>query len=376
MDAPDNQTPSQTGTVYDGAGRVTAAIAYHFASETWRTTTAYPGSDRVDVTPPAGATPTTTYTDALGHTVKLLRYHGSSPSGTADTVTYSYDATGNQTGQDDGQGHTWSSHYDLLGRRTSQTDPDTGTSSSAYDNAGQLLPTTDQRGKTISYQYDEMGRKKAAFDTTGGASQTTADELGAWTYDTLKKGLPTSSTRYVGGTGGTAYTSKVLGYDSHGWAQASELVVPAAEGALAGNYIHQNTYNLTGTLHSYTDQDPTTVKLPEETVGYTYDAYDRPTAVAGDTNGWSYVNKLSYSEFDEPQQFTYGTSGNFAQQTLSYDDQTHRLNGSTTTIRSGPRSRTRPPTPTSRPATSRRSPTSWRPARPTPSASTTTGPSG
>ncbi|MFF3147964.1 hypothetical protein ACFVRU_41190 [Streptomyces sp. NPDC057927] len=39
---------------------MTASIAYTFASETWRTTTAYPGSDRVDVTPPDGVTPTTT----------------------------------------------------------------------------------------------------------------------------------------------------------------------------------------------------------------------------------------------------------------------------------------------------------------------------
>jgi RHS repeat-associated protein len=335
VDAADNKTPSQTGTVYDGAGRATASIAYHFASETWRTTTAYPGSDRVDVTPPAGATPTTTYTDARDQLAKLLRYHGTTPTGAADTVTYSYDAAGHQIGQDDGQGHTWSSHFDLLGRRTSQTDPDTGSSSSTYDNAGQLLTTTDNRGKTISYAYDEMGRKKAEYDITGGATASTSNELAAWTYDTLKKSKPTASTRYVGGTGGSAYTDKVLGYDSHGWVQATELVVPAAEGALAGNYIHQNTYNLTGTLKSYTDQDPTAVKLPQETVSYTYDAFGRPTAVGGDVNSWDYVDKLSYTEFDEPYQFTYGTSGNFAQQTLNYDDQTHRLTDSTTTTKSG-----------------------------------------
>ncbi|MGW2643020.1 RHS repeat-associated core domain-containing protein [Streptomyces sp. NPDC001348] len=334
VDAPDNKTPSQTTTVYDGAGRVTASIAYHFASETWRTTTAYPGSDRVDVTPPAGATPTTTYTDARDQPVKLVRYHGSTPTGAADTVTYSYDAAGHQIGQDDGQGHTWSSGYDLLGRRTSQTDPDTGSSTSAYDNAGQLLTTTDNRGKTIGYAYDEMGRKKAEYDLTGGATPSAGNELASWSYDTLKKGKPTSSTRYVGGTSGSAYTDKVLGYDSHGWAQASELVVPAAEGALAGNYIHQSTYNLTGTLKNYTDQDPAAVKLPQETVAYTYDAFDHPIAVGG-VNSWQYVDKLSYTEFDEPYQFTYGIDGNFTQQTLNYDDQTHRLTDSTTVSKSG-----------------------------------------
>ncbi|MFF2129327.1 RHS repeat-associated core domain-containing protein [Streptomyces olivochromogenes] len=335
VDAADNKTPSQTGTVYDGAGRVSAQIAYTFASETWRTTTAYPGSDRVDVTPPDGATPTTTYTNARGQTVKLLRYHGTTPSGAADTVTYAYDAADHQIGQDDGQGHTWSSSYDLLGRRTSQTDPDTGSSSSTYDNAGQLLTATDARNKTISYQYDEMGRKKAEYDTTGNVAPAAGNELASWTYDTLKKGKPTSSTRYVGGTSGTAYTQKVFGYDSHGWVQATQLVIPAAEGALAGTYTTSNSYNLTGTLGSYTDAVPATVKLPQETVSYSYDAFDRPTAVGGDVNSWAYVNKLSYTEFDEPYQYTYGTSGNFAQQTLNYDDQTHRLTDSTTITQSG-----------------------------------------
>ncbi|MFG2952002.1 RHS repeat-associated core domain-containing protein [Streptomyces adustus] len=340
VDAADNQTPSQTATVYDGAGRVTASIAYHFASETWRTTTAYPGVDRIDVTPSAtdadpGATPTSTYTDARGQTVQLLRYHGSTPTGAADTANYTYDAAGHQTGLDDGQSHTWSSTYDLLGRRTSQSDPDTGQSSSTYDNAGQLLTTTDSRTKTISYTYDEMGRKTAEYDTTGGAAQSAANQLAAWTYDTLKKGKPTASTRYVGGTTGSAYTSKVLGYDSHGWVQATQLVIPSAEGSLAGTYLHQNTYNLTGTLASYGDQDPAAVKLPSETVAYTYDAFDRPIGVGSGTSGWAYVSGLTYTAFDEPKQFTYGTSGNFVQQTLSYDDQTHRLTGSTTVNKSG-----------------------------------------
>ncbi|WP_229924831.1 RHS repeat-associated core domain-containing protein [Streptomyces sulfonofaciens] len=339
VDAADNETPSQTGTVYDGAGRVTAQIAYHFASETWRTTTAYPGSDRVDVTPfvgaqPGGATPTSTYTDARGQMVKLLRYHGSTPTGDADTATYNYDPAGHQIGQDDGQGHTWTSHYDLLGRRTSQSDPDTGTSSSTYDNAGQVLSTTDARNKTISYAYDEMGRKTAEYDTTGGVDPSPSNEQASWTYDTLKKGKPTSSTRYVDGTTGTAYTNKVLGYDSHGWVQATELIIPGSEGALGGTYVHQNNYNLNGTLEEYTDASPSTVKLPQETVAYTYDANDRPIAAAG-VNTWAYVSGLRYNDFDQPLQFTYGTSGNFTQQTLTYDDQTQRLTSSTTVAQSG-----------------------------------------
>ncbi|MFF2521811.1 RHS repeat-associated core domain-containing protein [Streptomyces liangshanensis] len=329
--APDNQTPSQSATVYDGAGRATASIAYTFASETWRTATAYVGSDRTDVTPPLGATPTSTVVDARGQTVKLLRYHGATAAGAADTVTYSYDASGHQTGQDDGAGRIWSSTYDLLGRQTAQDDPDTGHSTSGYDLAGQLLWGKDARGKTVNFTYDEMGRTTATYDTTGGVAPSTGNELTSFSYDTLKKGMPTSSTRY---SGGAAYVSKVMGYDSHGWPQATALVIPATaeNGALAGTYLQQSHYNLTGTLDTLTDT--AAGSLPQETLAYTYDTFGRPTGVGGNP-GWRYVDKLSYTEFDEPQQFNFGTSGNFTQQTLQYDDQTRRLTSSLTVSGSG-----------------------------------------
>ncbi|MEV0095934.1 RHS repeat-associated core domain-containing protein [Streptomyces sp. NPDC050738] len=329
--APDNQVPTQTGTFYDGAGRVTDAVSYTKASETWRTTTSYPGSDRTDVVPPEGSTPSSTFTDARGNTTKLTRYHGRSTSGASDSVTYAYDSSGRQVGQDDGQHHTWSSTYDLLGRKTAQDDPDTGHTSSTYDLAGQVLTSTDARLKTISLTYDEMGRQKAKYDTTGGVDAAPENMLASWTYDTLKKGLPTSSTSYAKDATGavSAYTSKVLGYDSHGWTTASALVVPAGEGKLAGTYLTQNQYNATGSLHSYTDT--AAGYLPQETFTYDYDALGRQKSV-GST---AMTAGLSWTQFDEPYQFTYGTSGNFAQQTLTYEEQTHRLSSSFVVTASG-----------------------------------------
>ncbi|MCM2419637.1 RHS repeat-associated core domain-containing protein [Streptomyces sp. RKAG293] len=321
VSAPDNQVPTQTGTFYDGAGRVTVSAAYTKASETWRTTTAYPGADRTDVTPPAGATPTSTYTDARGNTSSLLRYHGATPGGPADTATYTYDVSGRQLTQDDGAGHTWSNTYDLLGRRYAQDDPDTGHSTSTYDNGGQLLSATDARGKSVSYTYDELGRKTASYDTTGGAAPSSGNQLASWAYDSLKKGLPTSSTRYADGA---AYTSKVVGYDSHGWPTASALIVPPEEGALAGSYVTQNQYNPTGTLLSYTDANPSTSLLPQETVTYGYDEFGRQKSAGSTTLAAS----LSWTEFDEPYQYTLGASGNFTQQTFTYDQQTHRVKDS------------------------------------------------
>lgn len=328
--APDDKVATERATFYDGAGRVTADAAYTLGSETWRTTTAYPGSDRVDVTPPDGASPTSTISNGRGQTVKLLTYHGSTPSGPADTVTYTYDKAGHQTGQADTAGTTWSSVYDLLGRKISQTDPDTGTSTSTYDLTGQQLTSTDARGRTITTAYDEIGRRTAEYDTTGGAAPGTGNELASWTYDTLKKGLPTSSTSF---DDGLAYTSKTLGYDSHGWTQSTETVIPSGDGNPAGTYITDRTYTPTGNLHSYTDS--AAGALPQETVSYGYDAFGRPISAGGDAGSWDYVDKLAWTDYDEPKQFTFGPSGNFAQTTYGYDPQTHRLTSELTAADSG-----------------------------------------
>ncbi|MEV6007854.1 RHS repeat-associated core domain-containing protein [Streptomyces sp. NPDC051976] len=328
--APDDQVATESGTFYDGAGRVTASVAYSLASEKWRTTYAYPGSDRTDVTPPLGSTPTSTITDGRGRTVQLLQYHGTTPSGAADTVSYTYDKAGHQTGQVDADGNTWSSTYDLLGRKVSQTDPDTGRSTYAYDLAGQELSSTDARNKTVSTTYDEIGRPTAAYDTSGNATPSTANRLSSWTYDTLKKGLPTSSTSY---DDGLAYTSKILGYDSHGWTQSTETIIPSGDGNPAGTYATDRTYTPTGNLHSYTEG--AVGSLPQETVSYSYDAFGHPTSAGGDVDSWDYVDKLTWTHYDEPEQFTFGPSGNFTQTGYTYDAQTRRLTEQQTVAGSG-----------------------------------------
>ncbi len=72
--APDDQVPSQTGYFYDGAGRVTRQVSYSLASETRETDTAY-GGNYTTVTPPAGGTGQTTYTDGNGQDSYLYQYH-------------------------------------------------------------------------------------------------------------------------------------------------------------------------------------------------------------------------------------------------------------------------------------------------------------
>ena len=61
-----------------------------------------------------------------------------------------------------------------------------------------------------------------------------ADELASWTYDTLAKGQGTSSTSYVGGASGSAYTEAVTGYNDAYQPTGTSLTIPAGEGAWPG----------------------------------------------------------------------------------------------------------------------------------------------
>jgi RHS repeat-associated protein len=337
--APDNQVPSQTGYVYDGAGRVTRQISYKFAAETWEADTAY-GGNYVTTTPPQGGTPQTTYTDGRGLTSYIYQYHGAAPasppapgSGSAggasgwDQTAYTYTPARQLASITDPAGNTWAYSYNLAGNRTAQTTPDTGTATSGYDGAGQLMSVTDARGKTTSYTYDPDGRKTAAYDTTGGAAQTPASQVAAWTYDTIKKGLPTSSTSYAGGAGGDAYTTQVLGYNSYGLPTGTQTIIPPAEGKLAGTYTQGDTYDpYTTAPASY--YDTPAGGLPAETVTTGYDTLGQPSSLGSSL--WYYVAKLTYTDLGQPQQYTFGTTATPAWLTLSYDQQTGRVTGQQT----------------------------------------------
>ncbi|HEY2505822.1 MAG TPA: RHS repeat-associated core domain-containing protein [Streptosporangiaceae bacterium] len=340
VDAPDDQVPSQTGYVYDGAGRVVRQIAYSLATETWETDTAYGGdyttvsyqavSNNVNKLP-QGGTPTTTFTNGEGETSAIYQYHAgvtvspADPSSDYDQTTYGYTPAG-QLGQiTDPAGNRWMYGFNLAGDQTSATDPDVGSTSSTYDAVGQLLSTTDARGKTTSYVYDADGRKVAEYDTTGGAAETGSDELAAWTYDTIKKGEFSSSTSYVGGTSGSAYTEGVLGYDTYELPTGTYTTIPSSAGALAGTYKQTDSYNAYGDeLSSYFDY--AAGGLPAETVNLGYDTANEPVSLGSSL--WSYVSALSYTELGQPQEYAFGTTNEPVWQLNSYDQETGALHTS------------------------------------------------
>ena len=323
--------PTQTQTVHDGAGRTTAVITEALGLELWRTSSTY-GGDHVDVTPPAGGTATTTYTDARGNTTKLLQYHAATPTGPADTTTYTYNPAGERASMTDATGqNTWTWAYDVLGRQTSATDPDTGTTTAGYDDAGRVTSTTDARGDTLAYGYDTLDRKTGQYQTS-----TSGPLIASWTYDTLagggvEKGQLASSTSYVGsvaGTPGTPYTQQVTGYDAADRPLGTSYVIPSVTGqaALAGTYTTTLTYNPDGSPAQ--QKDPAMGGLPAETLKTNYTRLGDFWSYGGQS---SYVNNTIYDQLGRITKLDQFNSAHRLDSTYVYDAATNRLTSDTVT---------------------------------------------
>jgi RHS repeat-associated protein len=325
--ADDSQVPSQTVTQYDGQGRVTASQFYSLATLQWQTTTAYPGVDETDVTPPAGGTATTTFTNGRGEKTATWAYTTATPTRKASdavVTSYTYTPAGQPASITDNAGNKWSYVYNLLGQKISQTDPDAGTTTYGYDANGNLTSTTDARNQTLGYTYDALNRKTGEY----AGSVTAANQLAGWTYDTLEKGQLTSSTAYSGGASGSAYTEAVTGYSTDYLPTGTSITIPAAEGALAGSYTTTNTYTPTiGLLNStaYSGDGG----LPAETVSYSYDLQGLLNAFGGQT---AYLDQTSYTPFGQMQRTTTGLYGKQLVTTASYDQGTSRLLQTTTNL--------------------------------------------
>jgi RHS repeat-associated protein len=321
----DVDIPRQTVNTYDGAGRVIdVAQLTRNGVVKWRTTTSYHG-DHVDVTPPAGDTPTSTWTDARDRTVALREFHGTTPTGTYDETRSGYAPAGKLASVTDASGNTWSYTYDVRGRQVSAVDPDRGTTGTAYNAKDQTESVTDAEGRTIAYTYDALGRKLTLRDGTVNGN-VRAD----WTYDSPVKGLTDTSTRYVVGTDGTrsAYSTKLVNVDAEYRTKQSRISIPPVEGVLAGTYNTSYTYKADGS--------PATVTLPaagglaQETLTYDYDG-TYATAVGLKTNyagAAYYVNQATYTDLFEPSSIARSTQlqgAGFVSSSRHYDDSTGRV---------------------------------------------------
>ncbi|MEU0860494.1 RHS repeat-associated core domain-containing protein [Streptomyces griseofuscus] len=318
--------PDTTVTDHDGMGRAGLVTEEHNRSKTWATTTAYAG-DKSTVVPPKGGVTTTTVVNARGQTTELDQYTAAptlsgtvangytASGGTTSPTTYGYNATGQQnqvTGPDKSQ---WTVDYDLLGRKKTQHDPDAGKTDYHYDDAGNLTSTTDAKQAELDYTYDLLGRKLTASDKTNSDF-----EFASWTYDTLRIGLPTSSTRYVQGTTG-GYTVSATGYTTLGKPTGTKITLPASEAPLPTTYTTSYTYSINDQLLR-SQSDPRTQGLTSETINYGHDTLGNPTTSG--SSGFAYITDTKYTPYAAPSLVTYGASTNSATATYSYDDQTLR----------------------------------------------------
>ncbi|WP_442810528.1 polymorphic toxin-type HINT domain-containing protein [Streptomyces sp. Wh19] len=332
-------TPSLTRTTYDQAARPTTSTFTVLGEDRWSTTTSYTG-DSTATTAVKGGNATRTITDALGRTAETRTYAGTEPNdtaygattGTAYTrVKYDYTRDGKQsqiTGIDDAK---WTYTYDLFGRQTGTTDPDKGASTTEYTELDQIDSTTDSRNAKLLYGYDEIGRKTGLWQTT----RTDANKLAQWTFDTLLKGKPTASTRYVGGTTGQAYTKQVTAYDTLGRAITTDVVLPSDDplvtsGAVQPTLTFGVDYFLDGSLSN--TKEPGAGGLPMEIIGVGYRS-DLPVKLTG-TN--TYLVDASYSALGQAEQLTLGASDKNTYITNKYEVGTGRLTRSHVTDQTHP----------------------------------------
>jgi RHS repeat-associated protein len=320
---PTTSLPSRTQTLFDGAGRLITSILLANNQPAWRTSYAYLGVDRVDMTPPAGGTPTTTYTNSRGKTTQLVQYLAATPTGTAiETTRYGFDARGDMTSMTNPAGSAWSWSFDVQGRQVSASDPDTGVSTTSYYPDGDLQTSTDAVGNALTYTYDSLHRKTAEYAGTS----TAGVEQAAWTYDTATrgKGQPASSIRYVGGIAGqpgtgTVYRTSTGGYSSLG-SPTSTTIDIGGTSPLAGSYTTTYGYSVNG--HLYTQGDPAEGGLPAEHLQYGYDGLDMPGGVGSDLG--SYVEDLTYTHLDQIAQ-TFQYNGAVQWRTFGWDSATSRM---------------------------------------------------
>ncbi|WP_254711985.1 RHS repeat-associated core domain-containing protein [Streptomyces sp. TRM64462] len=304
------EAPKQTQTVYDGAGRATRNTFVVFGVEKWSTTTAYTG-DSTATTAVQGANATRGIIDARGRTVETRTYAGDNPADTAygamtgvpyTSVKFTHtldDKKLTVTGPD---GAKWTRSYDIFGRLATDTDPDKGTSRSEYDAADRVIKATDARGTSLLTEYDELGRTLGTWSGT----KTDANQLTSFTYDTLLKGYVDSSTRYIGGKTGQAYTKAVAAYDTLNRPTSTQLKLPTTDPLVQAGTpatIDMNsTYRIDGTPETSTA--PTLGGLPKETISYGYNSAGLIKSVTGTTG---YLLDVDYSAIGQVQQLVLGT---------------------------------------------------------------------
>ncbi|UCA52728.1 RHS repeat-associated core domain-containing protein [Streptomyces sp. WA6-1-16] len=333
-------TPALTRTTFDAAARPTTTTLTVFGVDRWSTTTSYTG-DSTATSAPQGGKASRTITDALGRTAETRTYGGATPTdaaygaatGTPYTrVKYDYTRDGKPaviTGVD---GAKWSYTYDLFGREATTTDPDKGSTSTEYTDLDQVGLTKDARNAKLLYEYDELGRKTGLWQS----EKSDANKLADWTYDTLLKGQPDASTRYVGGAAGKKYTKQVTAYDTLGRATSTDVVLPSDDplvtsGAVTSTLTFGTAYLPDGSVAN--TKEPGAGGLAAEIVSPKYNSTGLVTELSGAS---TYLLGVTYSAIGQVEQLSLGAGAKNTYITNKYEPGTGRLTRSHVTDQTHP----------------------------------------
>ena len=263
------------------------------------------------------------------------------------TTSYTYKPSGQVATIKDSAGNTWSYSYNMLGQKTSATDPNTGTTTyGPYDAEGNLEQTTDARGQTLSYYYDWDNRLVKEYTGAWTTSPAATSLQTSYVYDTLDKGLPTSSTRYSGTNDTAQYTESVTGYNAAYQPKATTVSIPSTDGfpqppgTTAPSGSGTTTFTVTPSYSTNigllnTVQYNADGGLPAETVSYSYNAVGEMTGFGGwisSRNVPAYLDSTSQDPYGRTVQSTYGRSGEELTTAAAYDDTTGRLDTTTASL--------------------------------------------
>jgi RHS repeat-associated protein len=346
LTVPDSQVPDQSETDFDGLGQPVLVTDYNDSAVVSQTASAYYG-DRATTVPPAGGTPTSTVTDALGRTTELDQYTSaptvtvttsgkpvitsvSITGGTTQATNYSYN-TGSELGTitDASTAEQWTKSYNLLGQITGTTDPNGGATSMTYDNNGNLQTSTGADGHTISYSYDALNRKTGEYDGPSSSSPPIA----TWDYDNSNNavsgmtdpiGQLTTETSY---SGGQPYVLQQKGFNVFGESLGETETLPSTEGTLQGSYTLSHTYTPATGLPLATSYpaSPDGGALPAETVTTGYaTGFDLPNTLTTTLED-AYAQDVTYTAWSQVGQEKVGTLSNNAYLTNTYDPNSGNL---------------------------------------------------
>lgn len=292
---------SSTQYEHDAAGRPTKVRAMAGENqELWATQVSYTGSDTSTITGPGNKSATKTVINLDGSTESQSVFHGTVPTGTADTSSYVYDALGQRVRMGDGS-NLWTWGYDAAGREISAVDPDSGARSTMYDASGRTASTTNALGEVTGYVYDVLDRVVTKTQKLGAAAPTT---LETYTYDQGKLGTASTSTRYNGGTLLQPVKTTLSNYNNAYQPQTTTVELPAGLKGLSGTYETTRTYSTTGKVLSQTT--PAIGGLPAETVNYGFDGLENPLSTwnqdgdqfAGNADYDHLGNLVTYVQYD------------------------------------------------------------------------------